>query len=328
MHSLKTISDRPDDAMLLLLKKLEHVARSLGSRVQASYYVDPLGSDDGLVSFDEAVASVLKTAEPIKQHSPLDMPAMVMARVLMRIKMNIRDAHALNIILKGDGCSSTPDRVFKAVRATNSANFNQYTKSLLDIGLHSWRISWRTLIDQALQQPGANKDRDIQSMQETYFQLGARCSRDDIFSALAPGKLQNECHKHTKISATKPDDQSEKQIHVKVPDWSAGFSKQRLSRAFDELGRDIEKSDIDSVGLTSKSDLETEYSQPVQGKEVQQKPSLTPHSGNEYCPIARPTPPIQVRDDQTKLFVRPQVCTMVIVGALFQLVLWLYHYRG
>jgi hypothetical protein len=44
-HSLKTITDREDDPMLLLFQKLEHTASSLGSHVKARYHVDPLIAD-------------------------------------------------------------------------------------------------------------------------------------------------------------------------------------------------------------------------------------------------------------------------------------------
>jgi hypothetical protein len=45
MHSLKTITDRQDDPMLLLFQKLEHTACLLGSHVKARYHVDPLSAD-------------------------------------------------------------------------------------------------------------------------------------------------------------------------------------------------------------------------------------------------------------------------------------------
>jgi hypothetical protein len=41
-HSIKTITDRSDDPMLLLFRKLEHVARLLGSDITAVYHVEPL----------------------------------------------------------------------------------------------------------------------------------------------------------------------------------------------------------------------------------------------------------------------------------------------
>jgi hypothetical protein len=41
-HSIKTITDRSDDPMLLLFRKLEHVARLLGSDVTAVYHIEPL----------------------------------------------------------------------------------------------------------------------------------------------------------------------------------------------------------------------------------------------------------------------------------------------
>jgi hypothetical protein len=45
-HSIKTITDLPDDPMLLLFQKLENVAHSLGFRVKARYHVDPLMSTE------------------------------------------------------------------------------------------------------------------------------------------------------------------------------------------------------------------------------------------------------------------------------------------
>jgi hypothetical protein len=229
-HSLKTITDRQDDPMLLLFQKLEHVAHSLGSHVKARYHIDPLMStdtqlftlmkkhirrvsvesslglfrerlkkafdilgrdddleeqhptsgakiaesvdDDELSSFNISVLQVLCTATPIASDNPIEIAMIVMLQVLEKQESNIRATHALDIITACDATLSFPELVFNATRSARQTDLNQHTKVLRDVDLRFWRLAWRGLVQRALQEPGADLNRDIDDMRATLRQLG------------------------------------------------------------------------------------------------------------------------------------------------------------
>jgi hypothetical protein len=97
-HSMKTVTDRKDDPRLLSLRKLEHVAHTIGSSVKARYHVDPLMDYDGAVSFDEAMVSVLKTAKPVLSNNPSETLMVVLVEVLQILQMNISTIHTLDYL--------------------------------------------------------------------------------------------------------------------------------------------------------------------------------------------------------------------------------------
>jgi hypothetical protein len=229
-HSIKTITDLPDDPMLLLFQKLEHVAHSLGSRVKARYHVDPLMSTDAQLpvpiekqfepvslnnshglsrvrlkkafdilgydddtkeqdanldaktgesvetdeqsSFNALVHQTLKTATPISSGHPIVLAMLVMIQVLDKQHFNIRATHALDVITACDGTPSFPELVFIATRSARHTDLNQHTKVLRDVQLRLWKLAWHGLVQRALQEPGADLDRDINDMRAKLRQLG------------------------------------------------------------------------------------------------------------------------------------------------------------
>jgi hypothetical protein len=196
--------------MLLLFRKLEHVAHLLGSDVKANYHIDPLFDDAdppsfdetdrpsfddaklpgfghaNLLDFDEVVAIVLKTAKPIRpcgtgrEHQIIMMIGMVLCEVSIRMQLSIRGMHALDVLLEGDGNPPYPDLVFHEVQQAQSNYFNQHTRRLPKASVHIWWLMWRTLLERAQEQPGANFDNDITAMRKMMDQINDSPSSDPL----------------------------------------------------------------------------------------------------------------------------------------------------
>jgi hypothetical protein len=189
-HSMKTITDRKDDPMLLLFRKPEYVARSLGSDVKALYHVDPLddGSDSGppyqskavgkeILPFVEAVAHALRTTKPVPSDHPLVLAAMyVLVLVLTKTGMNIRTAYALDTMFDNNGPPTYPELVFRFVFASNIRDFNVHTTCLLDTDVELWKMCWNSLVAKALEGSETDTRADAGHMWESF----ARLSDQDV----------------------------------------------------------------------------------------------------------------------------------------------------
>jgi hypothetical protein len=226
MFSLKTISDKPDDPMLLLFQKLEHVARILGSGVRAKYHVDPLMEDDADMSFDEAVAHVLRTVTPVLPNNPFSLPMTVLMEVLEKMEMNIRATYAMDQILEADGRPWYPDLIYAAVQATDRKNLSQRTKDLLNVDRQTWLSLWYALVKRAMQEPGADPDADIIDMLEKLRQHSLGSSTEDLHGT-------ERIAKHVLSTYAR--------VHDSRPDPQPEFSARGLRKAFDDLGRDMER---------------------------------------------------------------------------------------
>jgi hypothetical protein len=129
-------------------------------------------------SFNALVHQTLKTATPISSDHPIELAMLVMVKVLEKQQSNIRAAHALDIITECDGAPSFPDLVFIATRSARPTDMNQHTTVLRDVQLRLWRLAWRGLVQRALQEPGADLNRDINDIRATLRQLGVSIGSD------------------------------------------------------------------------------------------------------------------------------------------------------
>jgi hypothetical protein len=252
-HSIKTITDRQDDPMLLLFRKLEYVAHAIGSSVKAKYHVDPLMDDNDGLSFDEAMTIVLKTAKPITRNHFIDIAMVVMVEVVEKMQMNIRAMHALDRILIADGTRTYPELIFMSVQQVNRAGLNQYTNVLPAVDLQTWMRLWDVLVQRALQQPGADAKDDINNMQNMVNRLGPNLVAD-----LRRG--------------------SERGNDVRLGPPNLGLSRLGITKAFDTIGRDEMTSDINHTEpITETSDLSSRFeASPISSRQGDAKEELLP----------------------------------------------------
>jgi hypothetical protein len=123
-------------------------------------------------SFNALVHQTLKTATPISSDHPIELAMLVMVKVLEKQQSNIRAAHALDVITECDGAPSFPELVFIATRSARPTDMNQHTIVLRDAQLRLWRLAWHRLVQRALQEPGTDLNRDIDTMRTKLRQLG------------------------------------------------------------------------------------------------------------------------------------------------------------
>jgi hypothetical protein len=76
------------------------------------------------------------------------------------------------VITACDGTPSFPELVFIATRSARHTDLNQHTKVLRDVQLRLWKLAWHGLVQRALQEPGADLNRDIDNMRTKLRQLG------------------------------------------------------------------------------------------------------------------------------------------------------------
>ncbi|KAF5848266.1 hypothetical protein GGP41_005627 [Bipolaris sorokiniana] len=89
LYSMKTVSDKPDDPRLRFLKKMEHVARMLGSSTTAKYHVDPLWEDNETMPLEIAVAQVLATTTDTPEKDPIVLGTEILINTQKKMKTNI-----------------------------------------------------------------------------------------------------------------------------------------------------------------------------------------------------------------------------------------------
>ena len=169
VYSLKTISDRPNDPMLALLRKLETIARSLGSSVRAKYYIDPLDEikdtppPDGAPTFNDVVAQVLETIEnDCRTVSLVALPATVMSEVLSKLKMSASTIKRLDLMAMADNRRCFPDQIFLAVHKADTRGLSARYKRILQIGKPMWRSALDELVKQECEAESAKANRNTE----------------------------------------------------------------------------------------------------------------------------------------------------------------------
>ena len=325
-YSLKTISDRQDDPMLLLFRKLEHLAHSLGSDVKAKYHVDPLMDDDDAPSFDEVIAEVLKTAKPILPNNPLALPMTVLAEISSRSELNITALHALDLILEDDGRPSFPDLVFEAVQLADPANLNQHTKELLKVELHIWRFIWEGLVLRASQVPGADVNHESEHLRGMLAQLNIRPS-SRVLPAMARTSPQHVPQTGQDSSVSPPYIQPQKNMGAKAATQASGFSSQGLGKAFDNIGHNIQEQDASLLRNLAPLELEGSALQTNNKRKVARQKIQSPQlGGKRYVRDTFSTGSVGVRNVDASSASMP-VQDAVLITFLIGLLVW-YYFSG
>ncbi|KAG9190589.1 hypothetical protein G6011_08677 [Alternaria panax] len=248
-YSLKTITERPDDPMLLSLRKLEKIAYTLGSSVKAKYHIDPLveikdappaheaPASDEEASLDEIVSQVLRTATTdfLAKSLADNIFALLMTvlmEVLTRLQMTVLSAHTLDLLLTTDDWLCFPDMVGSAVQKADTRGLSERTKGLVDVELGIWRQGWMYLVRRALQIPGVDLDHSVEVMREN---LRRQCTppHPHLASALASA-VRREISRSPGV-ATVPRPGHGKDIQA-APE----MSKQRLRHSFDDVDHTVQ----------------------------------------------------------------------------------------
>jgi hypothetical protein len=255
-YSLKTITERPDDPMLLLFRKLEKIAHSLGSSVKAKYHIDPLieandapplnhtpFSDDE-ASFDEIVARVLQTANTdfLADHltdTITALPSTVLIQTLVKLKMTVMAMHALDQIHTDEDGLCYPDSVFQAVQKADTRRLNARTKALPALSLSIWRFSWNVLVELALQVPGVS----LAGSMEVIRSKLATASSLDTSPALVPTASRHA----TRVPRESVVGRSSFSDGIETASSVSGWSRQGLRKAFDDIGRDVHDDEKTSI---------------------------------------------------------------------------------
>jgi hypothetical protein len=295
-HSLKTINERQDNPMLLLFRKLEHLAHALGSDVKAKYHIDPLVDTDETAPLDETIAEVLKTAKPTTSNTPVDILTTVLLQVLIKSGLNIMSVYALDVITEADGQPSYPELVFRAVQLSDPANLNQHTKELFAVGLNTWILIWEHLAQRASQVPGADLNHNIKMTREILAQLGIEPSSNP-HPALAHMSLLHPSQFEQKYFASQPCSPPQKNMGVKAATKVSEFSRQGLSKAFDNIGSNIEKQDASLLGNSEIVRLDASARQTNSERNFQrEKIHSSQQRSKEYFKHNLSTVPVGVRD--------------------------------
>jgi hypothetical protein len=294
-HSLKTISERQDDPMLLLFRKLEHLAQALGSDVKAKYHIDPLVDTDETAPLDETIAEVLKTAKPTKSNTPVDMVTTVLLQVLIKSELNVMAVYALDVITEADGQPSYPKRVFGAVQLSDPANLNQHTKELFAVELKIWILVWEIIAHQASQAPGVDLNHNIELIRAKLARLGI-ISFSDSLAALAWTSPQYAIQVEQENFASQPYSSPQKNMNVKAAKKVSEFSRQGLSKAFDNIGHDTQEQDVSLRGNSEIIKLEAGARQTDNERNFQrEKIQSSQLGGKEYFKDDFSTVPVGVR---------------------------------
>jgi hypothetical protein len=136
--------------------------------------------DDNDETLDEAVARVLNLPELATQNEPMYIIGLVMIKVLIRMEIDVKTAHILDILSESDGQPPYPDRVFEAVQMADSSNFNLYTKKLPTVHLDYWQMMWKLFVTKALEHSGSNLQDDVEYTRRTLAEDGIAYSSKDI----------------------------------------------------------------------------------------------------------------------------------------------------
>ncbi|KAL1797341.1 hypothetical protein ACET3X_003947 [Alternaria dauci] len=185
-YSLKTISDRPDDPMLLSLRRLETIAHSLGSSVKAKYHIDPLGEVNERLPLEYAVAQILKTIDkdfPTVSLSAL--PAIIMSEVVNMLEVSIQPMKTLDLMAMADKRRCFPDQIFRAVHKADTRRLSTRNKGILHVDLPTWRSKWDELVKQGQEMESAEINRNIkrfESIRSYLDQISVRES-PELFAA-------------------------------------------------------------------------------------------------------------------------------------------------
>jgi hypothetical protein len=218
LHSMKTVSDRPDDPRLILLKKLEHLAHILGSDVVAKYHVDPLWEDYRHMSIDEAIAQVLETTTPMMLPDPSPIHMKILTEVLVKTRLQLRMSYAID--------RAFPDLVYATIQKVAQKYPGERTENLLNIDRRMWVYGWYEIVEMMMQNPDSEPNDDFLAMHEKLRQ-----SRHEMYA-----EIQQEMRK-----ATKPTTKPSLRARQLQQELLTGLSKRRLNKAFDDMGRDMER---------------------------------------------------------------------------------------
>jgi hypothetical protein len=207
-YSLKTITERPDDPMLLLFRKLEKIAHSLGSSVKARYHIDPLietnaSRSDQASSFDHAspfekivlqVLTKLSSELPDDNHpyNIMALPMSFLMQILVKLKLNVLTAHTLHQIGMAENQRGFPDLVFQAVQKADIERPNRHLTGILNADLAKWNSGWDALVGDA-HVSGTDVDQNVEAMRKSFRQLPCTPSTDllkDVLFSICQEVLQ------------------------------------------------------------------------------------------------------------------------------------------
>jgi hypothetical protein len=146
MYSIKTISDRPDDPMLLLFRKLEHLAHQLGSDFEANYHIDALADDNDEIR--RAILYVIKELRKVPLWNSLGMVRFVLIGVLKKLRIDIPEICTLDRILAHQGRLPYPSVVFQAVQLMDPTNSDPHIMTLRTLDLEAWKLAWKMAVVQ------------------------------------------------------------------------------------------------------------------------------------------------------------------------------------
>lgn len=257
-YSIKTITERTEDPMLLLLRKLETVAHSLGSSVRAKYYIDPLietskaPPPDDAPPFDEVVAQVWRTAKldflpNIPAGSIFALPMTVMVQTSIELKLNIMTIHALDQICIDDNQHCFSDLVFQAVQKAATRSPNEHTRRFFNTNLSTWKYCWDALVERALQFPGADVNQSVEALRNDFDQLSISPTPDALLTVLSD--MSQEALRSSKEALVEqPGSYSDVEA-------APGWSRRGLRQAFDDIGRDAQHNEATST-IPSSPDME------------------------------------------------------------------------
>jgi hypothetical protein len=243
-HSMKTITDRKNDPMLILFRKLEYVAQSLGSDVKALYHVDPLDNerDSGLplhnkaveqgeLPFDEAVAYALRTTKPVSPDHTVMLVMNVLVLVLTKTGTNIRTTYVLDTMFENDGALTYPEPVFRSVFASNIRDFNLHTTCLLDTDVELWKMCWSSLVAKAIENSGTDTRADVDQMWERLARL-----EDQDVADLPPevrDAIEARSRGNDKPNHKKPNEKSTNEAQM------SDVYQRRFNELVDAMGGDL-----------------------------------------------------------------------------------------
>jgi hypothetical protein len=316
IYSLKTITERLDDPTLLMLRKLERIAHSLGSSVRARYHIDPLVEPrnipflDDTSPFDDIVGRVLKKT---KNELPMDnvfawtMPVMV--QVLVELKLNIITIHALHQVCIANDRHDFPTLIFRAIHKADTRSLNEHTTKLLNVDSWVWTAGWDALVERALEVPGVDLDHIIQNLRNNLAQVAIRPNADLFLNVMCsmcqkvlrrpeeapvqqpisnsnveadPSSSRPEVRTAFKYLDREDQDKEDTSPITSPPDTpsetfpDSSWSRPGLRKAFEYLGRD----DHDEETTSTVPSLQVTQSKPFADSRHETKNHGTPHTRN------------------------------------------------
>ncbi len=253
-HSRKTISGRKDDPMLLLFQKLEKLVHSLGSDVEAKYYVDASSDDDEEVAsmnermtMKEAVFYVLKTAKPVEPDKFLAFAMQFMSEILSKSELKVLTVHMWDLESEGDGLYSFPQLIFASLQNAAPKCFNRDTKTLLDHNLVQWTFAWSLMIEYALRDLEQHLNQEDEEKPDLLTKIGYPMSKGSVQTlphTQAAHTLRVQQVDHANTQHNQMQDKADR----KEPKYASGFSKLGLRNAFEDIGRTLENEEARPSG--------------------------------------------------------------------------------